>query len=88
LRLIRPRYKSDCKELASRVITQHPAQYDYGEHAILPHAFSRIRCDLILDRPISKSGKPMNAVVAIADEHGRFHKVKFEKLRSITEGSA
>ncbi len=82
LKLIRPRFRSDCKELASRVITQHPTQNDYGEHAILPHAFSRVCCDLILDRPIGKPGKSMNAVVAVADEHGRFHNVKFEKLRS------
>jgi hypothetical protein len=35
---------------------------------------------------VGKPGNPMNAVVAVADEHGRFRNVKFANLRgSMTE---
>jgi hypothetical protein len=83
LKLIRPRLKRDYKVLASRVITQHPSQSAYGEYPIMPQAFSRVCGDLIVDRPIGKADKTITAIVAVSDGRGRWHKVKFDELRSI-----
>jgi hypothetical protein len=84
LKLIQPRVKRDYKELASRVITQHSTQNVYGQYPINPQAFSRVCCDLIVDRPLGKPGETIRAIVAVSDERGRWHKVKFDKLRSST----
>jgi hypothetical protein len=84
LKLVQPRVKRDYKELASRVMTQHSTQNVYGQYPINPQAFSRVCCDLIVDRPLGKPGKTIRAIVAVSDERGRWHKVKFDKLRSST----
>jgi hypothetical protein len=82
LKLIRPRIKRHHKELASRVITQHPTQNVYGQYPIMPQAFSRVCCDLIVDRPMDKPGGKITVIAALSDEHGAWHKVKFEDLEA------
>jgi hypothetical protein len=54
---------------------------------IMPQAFSRTCCDLIVDRPIGKTGNTITATVAVCDERGRRRKVKFDNLRSIIQGT-
>jgi hypothetical protein len=68
-------------------MTRHPADNVYGfEFAITPKAISKASCDVILDKPVGKPGAPITAVVAVADQRGRWHKVKFQKLRCMNEG--
>jgi hypothetical protein len=86
LKLVRPRTKRSDNELARHVITRHPTDNMYSfEFPILPKAISRASCDFIIDRPIGEPGKTITAV-AISDQRGRWHKVKFEKLRSVNQG--
>jgi hypothetical protein len=87
VRLIRPRIKRSDDELARHVITQHPENDVYGfDFPIMPKAVSKASCVLIVDRPIGDLGTSITAVAAVSDQHGRWHKVKFEKLRGMNQG--
>jgi hypothetical protein len=82
LKLIRPRIKRGVNELARHVMTRHHADNVYGfEFAITPKSISKTSCDIILDKPVGKPGATITAVVAVSDQRGRWHKVKFQKLR-------
>ena len=87
LRLIRPHLKRSDDVLAQHVFTRHPTDNMYSfEFPVLPKAISRASCDVIINRPIGKPGKTITAVVAVSDQRGQWHKVKFEKLRSVNQG--
>jgi hypothetical protein len=87
VRLIRPRIKRTDNELARQVITEHPENNIYGlEFSIMPKAVSNASCVLIVDRPIGEPGTSITAVAAVSDQHGRWHKVRFEKLRGMNQG--
>jgi hypothetical protein len=87
LRLIKPRIKHADNELARHVLTRHPTDNTYGfEFPIMPNAVSKASCDVIVDRPIGRPGDRITAVVAVSDQRGIWHKVKFEKLRCANTG--
>ena len=86
LRLIRPRIKR-ADELAQHVMTRHPTDNVYGfEFAIPPKAMSRASCDIIANKPIGKPGSAISALIALSDQRGRWHKVKFRHLRGMNQG--
>jgi hypothetical protein len=86
LRLLKPRLRRDDDELARHILTRHPIANVYGfDNPIVPGAISRASCDIIVNRPIGKSGRKITAVVAISDQRGRWHKLKFEKLRAVND---
>jgi hypothetical protein len=86
-RLITPRIKHSDNEIARHVLTEHPTRNSYGsEFAIMPRAIASASCDLIVDRAIGKPGATVTAVVAVSDQRGRWHKVRFQKLRGLNQG--
>jgi hypothetical protein len=86
LRLLKPRLRRDDDELARHILTRHTSANVYGfDNPIVPGAISRASCDIIVDRPIGKAGRKITAIAAISDQRGRWHKLKFEKLRSVND---
>jgi len=87
LRMIKPRLRRSDEELALHVLTRHPDNNTYGfEFPIRPRALSQASCDVIVNRAIGTPGKRITAIVKISDQRGRWHKVKFEKLRPMNQG--
>lgn len=86
VRLLRPRIRRRDHEIARHIFTRHPGPNSnlYGsEYPISPGGTSSASSDIIVDRPIGRLGQAITAVVAVSDQFGRWHKVKFEKLRCI-----
>jgi hypothetical protein len=68
--------------LTKMLATRHP---DYPrvnmfsrEYSIAPGAVSYVTGTLILEGAIGRAGKPMNAVLRISDQFGRWHKMKLK----------
>ena len=64
------------------LIVRHPNEIYFGhDNPILEGATSPASCTIILDRPIGRARASMTVVVKISDQYGRWHKLKFRKLR-------
>jgi hypothetical protein len=86
LRLTKPRLRRNDEMLACHLLTRHPFDNTYGfEFPIHPRAVSRASGDVIVNRAVGTPRTRMTAVIKVSDQRGRWHKVKFRRLRSVSQ---